>query len=160
MSTKEPSPCEVCGRVYRKDVIEKCPGCRANELYPSSSANKNNTITLEENTNLSKQQRSDGLSTSATSNLEIIRAVNRTTHAVRAFVLFLFYQLSSITIAIFFYLVAEALGNSNDECENTLRSFGGCPPNSFFLALAVVTWLVGIIYSSKVGWREIEKSNL
>jgi|LakMenE01Jun11ns_1017448.scaffolds.fasta_scaffold9615183_1 hypothetical protein len=160
MSTREPSPCEICGRVYRKDLIEKCPGCRANEMYPTGPVKYTHIVIQEENSSLAKQQSTDALSTSANSNLEIIKAVDRTTHAVRAFVLFLFYQLSSITAAVFFYLVAEAVGNSNDECEYTLRSFGGCPPNSFFLVLAVVTWLGGVIYSSNVGWKEIQKSNL
>jgi hypothetical protein len=114
----------------------------------------------EEKSNLAEHQSMDALSNSTNSNLEIIKAVNRTTHAVRAFVLFLFYQLSSTTAAAFFYLVAKVVGNSNDDCENTLRSFGGCPPNAFFLFLAVVTWLGGVIYSSNVGWKEIQKSNL
>ena len=160
MSTSEPSPCEICGRVYRKDLIENCPSCRANEMYPNGPIKYTNVVMKEEKSNLAEHQSMDALSNSTNSNLEIIKAVNRTTHAVRAFVLFLFYQLSSTTAAVFFYLVAEAVGNSNDDCENTLRSFGGCPPNAFFLVLAVVTWLGGVIYSSNVGWKEIQKSNL
>ena len=127
---------------------------------PIEATKSIDTAITKENLHLAKQQSAGAMSTSVNSNLDLINAVNRTTHAVRAFVLFLFYQLSSITVAVFFYLVAGAIGNSNEECDSTLRALGGCPPNAFFLFLAVVTWLGGIIYSSAIGWKEIEKSNL
>jgi hypothetical protein len=90
----------------------------------------------------------------------IVVAVNRTTHAVRAFVLFLFYQLSAITLALAVYFVASIIGNSNEECSNLLRSNGACSPNAFLLIVAFVVWIFGVVYSSKIGWEEIKKSEV
>lgn len=91
---------------------------------------------------------------------QIVSAVNRTTHAVRAFVLFLFYQLTALTLAFVMYFFAQIAGNSNDECSNQLRSFNACSPNAFLVFIALVIWIVGVFYSSNVGWREIKKSEV
>lgn len=86
---------------------------------------------------------------------ETIRAIDRTTHAVRAFVLFLFYQLFALTVSGVLYVVGVALGATNEQCRNSPY---GCSPNSFFVFLAIVTWIAGVIYSSNKGWEEIGKS--
>ena len=88
---------------------------------------------------------------------ETIRAINRTTHAVRAFVLFLFYQLFALTISGILYVVAVAIGETNEACQN--NPFG-CNPNAFFIFLALAVWVAGVIYSSQKGWEEIEKSEI
>ena len=85
-------------------------------------------------------------------------ASERTTHAVRAFVLFLFYQLSSTTAAVFLYFFADIVGNSNANCDDQSRAYGLCAPNTFILFIAFVVWISGVVYSSKVGWEEIQKS--
>ena len=77
-----------------------------------------------------------------------IAASNRTTHAIRAFVLFLFYQLTAATLAVFVYRLAFEFPD-----ENSL-------PNSFLTITSGIIWLVGIVLSSNKGWTEIRKSDL
>jgi len=93
-------------------------------------------------------------------NQDIIAAIDRTTHAVRAFVLFLFYQLTALTLAYFIFLLAEYIGNSNSDCSEQLRAYGACSPNLFLVFVAFLTWLFGVFYSSTIGWEEIRKSEV
>lgn len=97
------------------------------------------------------------LETSA-NNDDVVKAIDRTTHAVRAFVLFLFYQLTALTAALGTYGLARFIGNRNSECSEQLRAYGACSPNSFLLVVAFFIWVFGVIYSSNVGWSEIKKS--
>jgi hypothetical protein len=68
----------------------------------------------------------------------LILAQNRTTHAVRAFVRFLFIQLTASTFAFF------------------LWSFGTVQTQF----LGIVVWIIGLVWSSNAGWGELEKSNI
>ena len=68
----------------------------------------------------------------------LIQAQNRTTHAVRAFVRFLFIQLTGITLAAFLWLWEI----------------------SFLQYLAVVVWIVSVFWSSYAGWKELDKSGI
>jgi len=122
-------PCSVCGRVYRADLVKKCPGCAAASGVSNFRA-ESVPITPNEN-----PQTGFGFE-------DLIRAQNRTTHAVRAFVRFLFIQLSGITFAVLLWNLSLA-----DEDENAFLQF-----------LAVVVWIVAVIWSSKAGWEELEKS--
>lgn len=97
---------------------------------------------------------------SAKSNSEVVLASNRTTHAVRAFVLFLFYQLTALTLAGGIYFLARVIGNQSEECEALLRQYGACEPQPFLVTLAFLVWFIGIVYSSRIGWREIKKSEI
>jgi hypothetical protein len=74
---------------------------------------------------------------------DLIRAQNRTTHAVRAFVRFLFIQLTGITCAIFIWNVSIAIDG------NTAIEF-----------LAAVVWIGAVVWSSYAGWDELNKSNV
>ena len=111
-------------------------------LAPSNSSSRSNKSTAKEtgdlNTQISKEDELNALIR------ENIRASNRTTHAVRAFVRFLFIQLSATTLAGFIFGIAS----SQDS------------PNSGLIFLAVVIWLVGVVWSSQAGWSELEKSNV
>jgi hypothetical protein len=82
-----------------------------------------------------------------------IEASNRTTHAVRALVRFLFIQLAFLTAA--FVLWQIGLGFPD---ENNCTAFG-CEPNGFvsFLVLALI--IAGVVLSSKAGWDELELSD-
>lgn len=73
----------------------------------------------------------------------MIRAQNRTTHAVRAFVRFLFIQLTSSTAAF----VLWNMGNSLNE-------------NGFFYFLSSIVLIGGIFWSSYAGWSELAKSDI
>ena len=85
-----------------------------------------------------------------------IQAQNRTTHAVRAFVRFLFIQLSTTTLAVFVYSLASSSVNPS-----SCAVYGeDCQPNTFGLIVAVVIWLVGLVASSNAGWSELSKSEV
>lgn len=77
---------------------------------------------------------------------ESIRASNRTTHAVRAFVRFFLTQLVAITLAGF----VVAFANIVDPVE----------PPAIFLLIAGAIWVAGVIYSSIEGWKEVAKSDV
>jgi Na+/melibiose symporter-like transporter len=78
----------------------------------------------------------------------LIQAQNRTTHAVRAFVRFLFIQLSALTLATFLFFMSFQLENEEGA------------PNTFLLLMGAVIWIVGLVWSSNAGWSELEKSNI
>ena len=144
--------CEKCGRDYNATRLNSCPKCRSIELSNESKVlerqvNSESSLEDIEKIMVENQERQ-------------IAATNRTTHAVRAFVLFLFYQLSSITTAAILYFLAVWVGNQNDECEPILRQYGACDPQPFLLLLALIVWVSGVVYSSKVGWEEIKKSDI
>jgi Na+/melibiose symporter-like transporter len=78
----------------------------------------------------------------------LIQAQNRTTHAVRAFVRFLFIQLSALTLATFIFFVSFQLLNEEGA------------PNTFLLIMGGLIWIIGLVWSSSAGWSELEKSNI
>ncbi len=123
-------------------------------LAPSNSSSRSNKSTAKEtgdlNTQISKEDELNALIR------ENIRASNRTTHAVRAFVRFLFIQLSATSLAAFIYGIASNTVNAG----NCSRYGDNCSPNGFLLFLVVIIWLGGVIWSSQAGWSELEKSNV
>jgi len=78
----------------------------------------------------------------------LIQAQNRTTHAVRAFVRFLFIQLSALTLATFLFFISFQLVDEEGA------------PNTFLLIMGGVIWIIGLVWSSTAGWSELEKSNI
>ena len=87
---------------------------------------------------------------------DLIRAQNRTTHAVRAFVRFLFIQLSGITLTVFVWNASNLFINQQ-ECVNYGRQCGG---NGFLRFLAVAIWIISVYWSSHEGWKELELSKI
>lgn len=87
---------------------------------------------------------------------DLILAQNKTTHAVRAFVRFLFIQLTGITLAFFLWNLSLAFVNSND----CLQSGENCSGNAGLQFLAVGVWIVTVVLSSKAGWEELKKSEI
>ena len=87
---------------------------------------------------------------------DLIQAQNRTTHAVRAFVRFLFIQLSGLTLVYFTWSLSEISIDPN-ECA---RYGEKCEGNLFFQVLAIVIWIGTVIFSSRAGWSELEKSDV
>ncbi len=88
--------------------------------------------------------------------LDVIEAQNRTTHAVRAFVRFLFIQLSATTLAIFLWNLSNIVVDTS-ECMYNSEKCGG---NGFLQFVAIATLLVGIVWSSNAGWSELSKSDI
>ena len=145
-----PVPCNQCGRFYRADLISKCPGCAA---ISQSKADLDKPKNIQQPTISSFPT----LYSSGETTLEdLVRAQNRTTHAVRAFVRFLFIQLSGITLAVFLWNLSllfvdeEACFQSGDKCSG----------NIFLQSLAGIVWVVAVILSSREGWDELNKSNI
>jgi hypothetical protein len=88
--------------------------------------------------------------------VELIAAQNRTTHAIRALVRFLFIQLAALTLGVL--IRSFALGTVDSyECAHYVKS---CEPNGFLLLASYAVWFIGVIVSSRIGWRELEASNI
>jgi hypothetical protein len=81
-----------------------------------------------------------------------IEASNRTTHAVRALVRFLFIQLAFLTAAAVIWQLGLAFPDE-DSC-----SIVGCEPYGFVSAFVVLLVIAGVIISSFAGWSELELS--
>jgi hypothetical protein len=88
--------------------------------------------------------------------LELVRASNRSTHAIRALVRFIFIQLSFITLA---YILND-FANAFIDPEQCARYGDNCSPNGFFSFLSFVAIVAGIIISSRVGWAELKQSDV
>jgi hypothetical protein len=132
-----PVPCNQCGRFYRADLISKCPGCAAINQSKAEFVKPNN-VQPPTISNF------PALYSSGETTLEdLVRAQNRTTHAVRAFVRFLFIQLTGLTLVFFLWnLFLETDGNG------------------FVGFLVLVVWLGTVVWSSAAGWDELNKSNI
>ena len=87
---------------------------------------------------------------------DLIRAQNRTTHAVRAFVRFLFIQLTGITLVVFLWNLSLTLIDEQD----CFQSGDNCGGNTSIQLLAGITWIATVIWSSYAGWEELNKSNV
>jgi hypothetical protein len=87
---------------------------------------------------------------------DLVRAQNRTTHAVRAFVRFLFIQLTGITLAVFLWNISLAFVDE----QACFQNGDNCTGNAFLQFLAAIVWLVAVIWSSSAGWDELNKSNI
>jgi hypothetical protein len=73
---------------------------------------------------------------------QVVMAQDRTTHAIRALVRFLFIQLSAITLTVIVSVIANAMDSE------------------FLIVVAGLIYVVGVFWSSNVGWSELEKSNI
>jgi hypothetical protein len=132
-----PVPCNQCGRFYRADLISKCPGCAAIN-QSKAELDKPKNIQQPTISNFPTEY-----SRGETTLDDLVRAQNRTTHAVRAFVRFLFIQLTGLTLVFFLWeLFLETEGNG-------LVGF-----------LVLVVWLGTVVWSSAAGWDELNKSNI
>ena len=120
---------------------------QANKLDKNRAVEESNKPKIEES-NVSYMETQ---SRSKNENFEyslLIQAQNRTTHAVRAFVRFLFIQLSALTLATFLFFASFQLVDEAGA------------PNTFLLIMGGVIWIIGLVWSSTAGWSELEKSNI
>jgi hypothetical protein len=83
-----------------------------------------------------------------------IEASNRTTHAVRALVRFLFIQLAFLTAAFVLWQIGLAFPDSGN-----CTAFG-CEPNLFVSFLVFALIITGVVLSSLAGWNELRLSSL
>ena len=105
---------------------------------------------------VSNQSLFDANSTSGKTIDDLIRAQNRTTHAVRAFVRFLFIQLTGVTCAVFLWNLSLAFIDQ----QKCYSNGSNCTGNAFLQFLAAVVLIGSIIWSSQAGWDELSKSNI
>lgn len=111
---------------------------------------------VKESSNTSQPQPTFVFSKTGKTLDDLIVAQNRTTHAVRAFVRFLFIQLTGITLVYFLWNLSLAFINSND----CIRSGENCSGNAGLQFLALGVWVATVILSSSAGWDELRKSEV
>lgn len=85
-----------------------------------------------------------------------IRATNRATRAIRALVRFLLVQLLFITGAAFLVFFGELAVGDSVEC--TLYG-DDCGARPVFQILAGLTFLAGVVVSSRIAWAELALSD-
>lgn len=83
-----------------------------------------------------------------------IEASNRTTHAIRALVRFLFIQLSFLTMAFLIWQIGLQFPDE-DTC-----TVLGCQPNWFVTFVVGALIVAGVILSSRAGWYELGLSEV
>ena len=139
--------CDRCSR--------KIAPSRLGILSPKPPKVKNTTPQAVVN-NVSQLQAVAGMSNTGKTIDDLIRAQNRTTHAVRAFVRFLFIQLSGFTCAIFLWNLSTAFID-----QQKCSQYGSnCTGNGFFQFLAASVLIGSVIWSSQAGWEELGKSEI
>lgn len=140
-------------------TLDECPTCktkRSGFIFSNSPSsedkNESDQVFKTNKLNSKSKNKSDADLTLA----DVVRAQNRTTHAIRAFVRFLFIQLTATTLGIFLWNISNQFIDQQ-RCFNTGDH---CSGNGFFRFLAVMTILVGIFWSSNAGWSELSKSEI
>lgn len=150
------SECSNCGGTSFSFLNDDSYESKSSEIYVNDTPVDFSRTTYGEDSSFKASNRSNNSNSSSETTLaDLVRAQDRTTHAVRAFVRFLFIQLSAVTIAVFFWNIGVQLTGSS-EC---IR-YGNCGPSTFWFVVAGITWLVGLVWSSVAGWDELHKSDL
>jgi hypothetical protein len=83
-----------------------------------------------------------------------IEASNRTTHAIRALVRFIFIQLTFITAAVFIWQIDQQFPDP-DKCGGFV-----CEPREFVVFLVAGLIIAGVVLSSRAGWYELSLSEI
>lgn len=135
-----------------EQIVMVCPKCKS-EMFVHS---KNVGGTLKEHFAENVAKNKGQITQSDTTLDDLVRAQNRTTHAVRAFVRFLFIQLTGITLAVFLWNISLAFIDEQACYQNG----DNCSENAFLQFLAGIVWIVAVIWSSSAGWDELNKSNV
>lgn len=143
--------CDKCEEPVEQ-IVMVCPKCKS-EMFVHS---KNGEDTVKEHFAKNVEKNKVKKTQPDTTLDDLLRAQNRTTHAVRAFVRFLFIQLTGITLAVFLWNISLAF---IDE-QACYRSGDNCTGNTFLQFLAAIVWIVAVIWSSSAGWDELNKSNI
>ena len=138
--------------------LEKCPTCNTMTKNEFIFTNSPTTEDIEQfNAFADKVKRNPRIEEKSELTLaDVVRAQNRTTHAVRAFVRFLFIQLTSTTLGVFLWNLSNLFINE----QKCIDSGDNCGGNGFLQFIAVITILAGIFWSSNAGWSELSKSDI
>jgi len=157
--------CAICGTPAPGFSAMQNPASAQGSAWPSADQAAT-TETVPVNTpalNRQPQVRSGFQADAAPVNLsesellsELIKASNRTTHAIRALVRFIFIQLTFLTLA---YILA-GISDAFIDPEACAVYGDSCSPNSFFAFMSFASIIAGIIISSRVGWAELKESDV
>ncbi len=145
------SKCEKCGEEISPARLAILSTAKT---WPAEAASKSATTPNKKQASSSTSE--IGVSPTGKTIDDLIRAQNRTTHAVRAFVRFLFIQLSAMTLGVFIWNLSTEFADPQS-C-----AYGGanCTGNDALQVIAALVILGGIAWSSFAGWSELEKSNI
>lgn len=146
--------------IMKRDKIERAERSKTQETVTSSQptstssvapAQKNQKIEKANTVSSSAPSESTTIVISKTGKTldDLIRAQNKTTHAVRAFVRFLFIQLTGLTLAYFLWNLSIAFADEDH--------INGNPALQF---MAIGVWIATVIFSSHAGWDELQKSEI
>ena len=161
---KKSETCPKCKYAYDLRSFSACPRCfpmrEDSSKWGISEAPTKAVKTIGVNERERANQSAEPISDSQANGIAALvdlatrteENTRKTKHAVRAFVLFLVYQLSFTTMAVFLWNLS--LPNSTD----CIR-YVACSGNLLLQILSVTLWLIGVVVSSKVGWAEIRKSD-
>jgi len=170
--------CDKCDVAVDQAVLE-CPECRHKKFVPGTviwnrkkddpntpkvtkpktPPHETKVVPIPTVTPISPVQTPDffpGNSKTGKTIDDLIRAQNRTTHAVRAFVRFLFIQLTGITFAVFLWQLSLTFIDEQD----CFQSGDNCTGNAGVQFLAGIIWIATVLWSSYAGWEELNKSNV
>ena len=147
--------------IMKRDKKERAERPKPPSPAPTPTPESNQRIQKTEKTNAESSNKSTDSSTIMLSKTgktidDLIRAQNKTTHAVRAFVRFLFIQLTGITLAVFLWNLSLAFTNSSD----CIQTGENCSGNTALQFMAVGVWIATVILSSRAGWDELQKSEI
>lgn len=151
--------CAKCGEFVDIDR-QKCPHCFSWDFVDGASEETASIIKAAAQIKALPQKpaslTTEELLAQVNANLlKIEKSTNRTTHAVRAFVRFLFIQLTATAIA---YLPWTWADESIDQYK-CIQYGSHCDPNTFLTLLGAGIFVVGIVLSSRAGWSELAKSD-
>jgi hypothetical protein len=163
--------CDKCQEAVEQ-IVMVCPKCKSEMFVHRKGDGGSVREHLDENAAKHRAQKNqalvavqdsvptsrltDGISKTGKTIDDLIRAQNRTTHAVRAFVRFLFIQLTGITLAVFLWNISLAF---IDE-QACFQNGDNCTGNTFLQFAAAAVWIGSVIWSSRAGWDELYKSNI
>lgn len=163
--------CTSCGSQVRIEN-EVCPNCKVGTHFTSRQVHAwgfdtSGTSAAEKSAEIQKSlEEGVGLQPKSAENFDmkqlenLIKTVtvaqNRTTHSIRAFVRFLFIQLSATTLAGIFWVISSA----NVDQYACLTEGKNCSANTPLQVLSAAIWIAGVFLSSRAGWDELEKSRI
>jgi RNA polymerase subunit RPABC4/transcription elongation factor Spt4 len=163
--------CDKCQEAVEQ-IVMVCPNCKSEMFVHRKGGESSIREQEDENAAMNRVKKdqsrvteqggstnprlTDGISNTGKTIDDLIRAQNRTTHAVRAFVRFLFIQLTGITLAVFLWNLSLAFVDE----QACFQNGDNCTGNTFLQFAAAAVWIGSVIWSSRAGWEELYKSNI
>lgn len=145
---KTETACWNCDKPYRKDRLIRCPSCGSHQTANPALLGDVHSDDVTKAATAVRAMSSElkGANTEGIEQLlrEIVISTSKTTHAVRAFVRFLFIQLSATTLAGLVIISSNLFSTE---------------PNDALFFFGVLIYIGGVVWSSKAGWDELSQSD-